>query len=381
MTTTPGPTSPFDYMRWAKTMGARARYPLCLSSVVPRQFHDLFPDGLPEVRLSLDGGAYGRDDLKAGIAARSGVAPEQVCVTPGASSANYFVLSSLLGPGDRLLLERPTYTVFDKIAAHRGAEVDWLERRADDAFAVDPEAVARAWRPETRVLALTSPNNPTGAALDRSTIDAVHEVVRARGGWLLLDEVYGDFVADRERYPSGADWVGRGATGETSRVIVTSSLTKPYGLGELRIGWVLGPPAIIRAALDYQDMVNAITPNPLQAWACALLPELGGLLERARREIAPGWDTLGAWAAARADVDLFVPPSGADCAFAFLRLHHVPDTMGFCVKLLDDTDTLINPGEHYGSPGWVRVGVALPDDLLAEGLARFGAALDQAKKA
>jgi aspartate/methionine/tyrosine aminotransferase len=364
----PGPIEPFSYMGWAKTYGARARFPLNLSSVVPREWPEVFPDGAPQAPLLAGAGPYGRENLKDALGARWGISGGRIAIVPGTSGGNYLVLASLLRPGDRVLVESPTYTVFDKIARQHGAEVDWLRRLPERGFAIDPEEVARAWRDGTRLLVLTNPNNPTGVTLDRETRDRLLALVAERDAYLLLDEVYHDFVVDTERYPPGEPSAGGDPA---TRLVVTGSLTKVYGLGELRLGWVVGAPEVVQGVLGYQDLVQVLVPNPIQAWGTAIIPRLGVLREEAQAIVARGWSVFEPWAARTPRVSYVPPQPGAQSGFVFLRLDGIGDTRGFCERLLEDRDTLVSPGEFFGLAGWVRIGLGIPPELLREGLARL----------
>src|SRR3954469_5667372 len=171
--------------------------------------------GLPRLREQIAGDALGPDD---------------VLVTAGAAPALFVAASALLQPGDHIIVLRPNYATNLETPRAIGADVEYLDLSFDDAWALDSERVAAALRPETRLVSLTYPHNPTGAMLEPAQLERLVEIVDAHpSACLLLDETYRE-LAYGEPLPTVASL--------SERAIGVSSMSKTYGLPGLRIGWL-----------------------------------------------------------------------------------------------------------------------------------------------
>ena len=174
--------------------------------------------GLPELRelIAADG---------------AGLSPDDVLVTPGAVAALFIVHTTLLEPGDHLVVARPNYATNVETPRAIGADVEYLDLSYEDGWAVDVERIAAMLRPATKLVSLTTPHNPTGSTLTRETLDAVVALVEAHGGArLLLDETYREMTFG-EALPVAASL--------SERVISVTSLSKTYGLPGIRVGWLV----------------------------------------------------------------------------------------------------------------------------------------------
>ncbi len=195
----------------------------------------------------------GYEPLVEAIARRYGVEAEQVATANGAAGANFQACAAVLEPGDDVLMERPGYDPLPGAARLLGANVVRFERRFEDDYALDPDEVARAMTPRTRLIIITSPHNPTGALADRAALEAIGQIAmqgrRARARRRGLPR------RRRRRRCS------RRRSSATAAFISTSSLTKSYGLSSLRCGWSLSSPAVaerIRRARDVIDGSGSI---------------------------------------------------------------------------------------------------------------------------
>jgi aspartate/methionine/tyrosine aminotransferase len=365
-----GPERRFDYMHWAKTAQPRARFNLGGSAMPPRSWEDLFEQGIPAVPLSATDAAYGLSRLASAIAQRYAVAPDNVAVVPGTSAGNYYAMGSILRAGDRVLLERPSYTVFDKIAATFRVAIDWVDRfHGVQEYHLDLEQIAATWRPGTKLLVLTNNNNPSGAVLTAEELLAIHDFVAKRNAYLLLDEVYQEFMADRQVFPSSALLLRQR---EPSHAIITNSPTKVYGLGALRVGWVLGNRKLIEGVHAFQDLVCPEVAHPIQAWAAQIIPRLDALNSQSRPMIDRSHDVLQQWLVGQPRVHIAATRGAGQLPFVFARLEGIPNTDAFCRRLLDRERVLVNPGEFYQQPGWVRIGITAPEADLIAGLELLG---------
>lgn len=354
---------PFELMHWAKRQLEPAVYPLGGSGTPAPGPQDAPPTLAAAAGFSSHGDEGGLPDLRRSVAHAYGVPDDHVLVSDGASLANYTALAALAGPGDRLLVETPTYASLAAIPRLLGTRVLPLVRRPEDAWQPSLDDVRRA--AEDAPLAgvvLTRLHNPSGVDLPDAFLSGLAQLADRHGFHVLLDEVYLAFLADAVP-----------AFRLSPRFLSTGSLTKVQGFGGLRVGWVLGDPATLRPLheLSYYLAVNASAPS--QILGAAVLAENSRWLQRARRLAAEGTAVLDEWLATRADVTCIRPHGGLN---TFLRLERVKDTAAFSKVLREVHDVAAPPGEMFGAPGWLRVSVSASPGNLREAFRRTGVALD-----
>ena len=303
--------------------------------------------------------------LSAAIAAQCGVPADHVVTAVGSSGANFLALASLVRPGDAVLVEDPGYAPLAAAARLFGAEVIALPRPFARGYAVEPEALAAAITPRTRLVVLTRPHNPTGAVIDLPTLEAIADVAERARVHVLVDEVYLDTLGGAS--PSPAALV-------SERFISTSSLTKAYGLAGLRCGWALAAPAVA-ARMRAARAVVAPAPAPSQRLALRAFADLALLADRARRIIETNRGRVQRTFASREDV-AWVPPAGGTVAFP--RLLRVADVDQLVDRLLVEQHTAVVPGRFFGHPQHLRIAFGMGAGELAHGLDAVAAALDAA---
>ena len=352
-------TLPASYMHWAKTRPA-ARYDLAISNVLGCTMADL--PGAADA-LSFDGrNDNGYAPLIDAIAQHHRVGPERVTTAQGASGANFLVCAAMLRPGDHVLVERPGYDPLMGAARLLGADVTQFDRRFEEQYALDPERIEAAMTDRTRLVVITSPHNPTGAVADLAALRAVGEAASARGAHVLVDEVYMDTAGGT--LPSAAD-LG-------ANFLVTTSLTKSYGLAGLRCGWIISSPTLaerLRRARDVVDGTGSIVAERLGVVAFA---HLDALLARTRSLLATNLPLALAFVRSRPELALVEPGGGT---VLFPRLASTDDATPFVERLRLDHETAVVPGRFFQAPQHFRLGFSGPTDSLREGLARIARAL------
>jgi hypothetical protein len=346
-------------MEWAKTRPA-ARFDLAISNMLGCSIEDL-PGAAGALALS------GRNDngyapLLEAIAARHGVRPAQVTTGQGASGANFLVFAALLSPGDDVLVEEPGYDPLMGAPRLLGANIVRFERTFEDGFALDPARVSAALTPRTKLVVITSPHNPTSVVADPGVLYQIGEIAAARGAHVLVDEVYLDATAPST--PTAA------TLGDT--FIVTSSLTKSYGLAGLRCGWILSSEAVatrLRRARDVVDGTGSIVAERLSVVA---FEHLDALLARTRALLGTNMPLVREFLHSRPEL-AWVDPAGGTVVFP--RLLGLDDTSRFAERLLAERETAIVPGRFFQAPSHFRLGFSGPTDVLRGGLEALGAAL------
>ena len=235
------------YMEFSKLHSA-ARFNLAASGIMNYPLSDL-PVTID--RLEIDGpDAYGYEPLIARLAAKSNVAPDCVVyVNGGTSLANHLAIAGTTEPGDHALIETPGYELLDTTARFLGLEIDHFERHFEDGYRLDPRDIERQLTPRTRLIVITNLHNPSGVLADNDTLRQIGNFARSAGARVLVDEVYLDMGF--ERTPPSSFHL------DPKIFVVTSSLTKAYGLSGLRCGWILAEPELARRIWRINDVYGA----------------------------------------------------------------------------------------------------------------------------
>jgi aspartate/methionine/tyrosine aminotransferase len=351
-----------EYMEWAKLHSA-ARFNLASSGVVEYPLADL-PVRLEALVLS-GPGAYGWPPLQERLAAKCGVSPDNVVAAMGTSMANHLALAALCGPGDEVVIERPAYDPMVSVARYLGAEVRRFDRRAEDGFAVDPGAVARAVTPRTKAIVLTNLHNPSSALIDTETLRRVGAIARDAGARVVVDEVYLDCLF--EKAPPSSFHLDPGC------FVVTSSLTKAYGLSGLRCGWVLADPELARRMWRIDDLFAANPPHVAEQLSVIALDHLPAIAARAKALLATNRALINAFLESRTDLE-GGRLEGGTTTFPRLARGNVDE---LCSMLRERYETTVVPGRFFEMPDRFRVAIGCPTETLREGLARLSRALDE----
>jgi len=348
-----------EYMHWAKTR-QRARFNLATSGVDACPIEELEFD--PR-RLAIHGdNSYGYMPLLAAIAAKAGVSPDCVVTAQGTSFANYLAMATLLEPGDEVLIEQPAYSLLVDAARYLGAQVKRFPRPEENGYALDPAAIRAQISPRTRLIVATNLHNPTSVLATESSLREAADLARSNGAQLLVDEVYLDAVY--ENAPPSAFHLG-------PEVVVTSSLTKIYGLSGLRCGWILAEPSLARAMWLLNDLFAATPAHPAELLSVAAFERLDRLRERARRVVEADRAALDQFLDAHAELSA---PRTRFGTTAFLHLLDRP-VEPFLELLRSRFDTSAVPGHFFGMPDHFRIGMGVDHEMFLEGLRRLGLAL------
>jgi aspartate/methionine/tyrosine aminotransferase len=344
------------YMPWAK-LRSHAKYNLATSGVMHWKLRDL-PVRVEDLEVS-GASFYGYEPLQKALAAHCGVAPDRVVAASGTSMANYLALATLLKPGDEVLIERPTYELILAVARQVGATITRFERRHEYGFAIDPDAVRRAVTPRTKLIVVANLHNPTSALSSESTIAELGEI----GPRVLVDEVYLD--AAFESAPRSAALMG-------DQFVVTSSLTKVYGLSGLRCGWILAEPRLAEEMWRLNDLFGVIPAHLAERVSVIALGELPRIRENVRARLDRNRAALNRLLDSREDLECARMPFGT-VVFPKLRMGSVER---LCSILRERYEASVVPGEYFEMPDHFRVGIGGDAEMTDEGLRRLALALD-----
>jgi aspartate/methionine/tyrosine aminotransferase len=350
-----------EYMEWAKTR-SHARFSLATSGVQNFPFARLGAR-LEDLALSVPGG-YGYPPLQQRLAARAGVTPDCVVAATGTSMANHLAMAAVLEPGDDVLIEHPAYSPLLDVASYLGARILRLPRLFEEEFRVNTETVRCSLTPRTRLIVLTNLHNPSNALASDDSLREIGHLARDAGAWVLVDEVYRETLFDPR---------SRSAFHLGENFLVTSSLTKAYGLSGLRCGWILAPSEIARRIWHLNDLFGVIPAHVAERLSVLALDRLDEIAAWARSILAANRARLEIFLRARGDLEAFLPPAGT-VVFPRLLSGSVDD---FCRLLREKYEGALVPGRFFEMPAHFRLGMGGEPGMFAEALERLGAALDE----
>lgn len=349
------------YMQFAKLRSA-ATYNLATSGIMSYPLADL-PVKLDDLEIC-GPTLYGYEPLKERLARRNGVTPECVVTVAGTSMANHLAMAATLEPGEEALVEHPTYELLVSTLQYLGVTVRYFERRMEDGFRVDPAEVERQMTPQTRLIVLTNLHNPTSAYIDEPALRAIGDLAKKNGARVLVDEVY--LEALYEQRPCPAIHLGE-------QFLVTSSLTKAYGLSGLRCGWVLANPELTERMWHINDLYGVNAAYPADLMSVIALDNLDRVAARAQRLLEANRPILNSFLQSRDDLEYFQPQFGT-VAFPKLKSGSVDDLDRL---LREKYDASFVPGSYFDMRQHFRVGIGGDPEITRIAFERLASALDE----
>lgn len=368
---------PFAMERMQSTYENQVAFNLSESGVHPLRLGDLI--GEPAARESLMQEALRYTQSNGTPALRSlistqypGATADHVQVTNGGAEANYIVAWNLVEPGDEVVFMVPNYMQTWGLAKAFGADVrEWplVRPSAGSGWRVDTDGLLDRVTPRTKLIVICNPNNPTGARFGGDDLDRIADAAARHGAWILSDEIYRG--AERDGRETPTMW-GRG-----DRVIVTSGLSKAYGLPGLRIGWIVGPAWLMPRLWSYHDYTT-IAPGALSDALAqrALEPERRRqILARTRGILNENFAVIAAWLDAHGGLFAYAPPDAG--AIVYVHYTCAINSTELVTRLRTEQNVLIVPGDHFGMDGYLRIGFGDETGYLNEGLSRLATLLAQ----
>ena len=311
------------------------------------------------------------------------VSAGEVMVSAGAKQVIHHAFHALLDVGDEILLPAPCWVSYAEIAKLAGAVPVPVLGRAEDGFLVNPDAIARAITPATRMIVLCSPSNPTGAIYDEDTLRAIASLVLKHDLWLLSDDIYRSLCYGGRRCVQPATF----APAIRERTIIVDGVSKAYAMTGWRIGFALAPTHVIEAMATLQGQSTTNAAAVCQAAALAAIEGPSDEMEAMRLEFDKRRQYMVAALRAMPGVTC-IEPQGAFYAFpdvsAFLgRISpqglRIEDDLALCQYLIEDAKVAVVPGSAFFAPGFVRLSYATAQANIEKGLARMAASLAKLK--
>jgi len=361
--------------RWMTRHETNVRYDIAESGILPLSTDDLLafepPDRRDEtlkqlLRLPLGySEARGTAELRGMLAAtyRRGD-PDHVLVTTGAIEANYLLFNVLLDAGDHMIAPYPAYQQLYSVPKAIGCDVSLWHVGPETAYRYDVDALERLVTPRTKVIIVNTPHNPTGAMLSPADARRVYDLADSVGATVIGDEAYRWLaVPDGEPFAEPSFDLG-------PRGISVGTLSKPFGLPGLRIGWIMGPPDLIQACWSLRDYIS-LSPGKLNdALAQLGMRHRERIVARNTEIITANIAEAGKWIGDRQSFLSWTPPRGG--LLALLKYDLPMDSRPLADKLAIDYSVMLAPGSAFGYERHLRLGVGQRPDIFRKGLEEAG---------
>jgi aspartate/methionine/tyrosine aminotransferase len=349
-----------SYMHWAKTQSV-SRFNLATSGLGNLSIRDLRVS-LNDLELTY--GGYGYEPLMEALATRYRVDTKSIVTTAGTSFANHLSMAGLFQPGEEILFEEPAYEPMLSTARYLGADVKRFQRKFEEGFRVSPEEIESLVTDRTRLIVVTNLHNPTGVLTDDATLKRVGEVARRVGARVLVNEVYLETLF--EEPPRTSFHLG-------DHFVVTSSLTKAFGLSGLRSGWILAEPELAKRMWMLNDLFSSTQVHSGERLSVVALRQIDEIAAQAKALMDRNRSLLNAFLDTRDDLECVRPQFGT---VMFPRLGSGETSERLCQVLCEKYETTVVPGRFFERPEHFRVGIAGDTEVLEAGLERLGRALD-----
>ena len=308
----------------------------------------------------------GTIELRERIAALyPGATIDQIEATNGTSEANYLLALSLIAPGDVVAMQVPNYMQMSGVARGLGADVKTFRLRTEAGWEPDWDELDRAVTAKTKLLYLSNPNNPTGSVLSSAAMRRIVDRCGRTGTWLLADEVYLGAEVSGPRTQSF--W------GMSDRVIVTSGLSKAYGIPGVRIGWMVGPADVVADCWSQHDYIT-IGPNKMSDRIARVAVEAQNrerCYARTGEILRHNLPIVREWARGFGGQLTWTEPAAG--AIALMKYAADTPSLELAERVRVRQNTLIVPGTHVGIEGHVRIWLGGAEPYLREGLRRIAA--------
>lgn len=311
----------------------------------------------------------GHPPLRVEIAADGGIKPSQVLATAGAAGALFMIATTLLQPGDHLIVVRPNYATNLETPRAIGCEITLINLAFEEGFALDLDQIANAIHPNTKLISLTTPHNPTGVCLDLATLQGAAALAAKAGCHLLVDETYRDMVF-KPKLPLAAT-LG-------PHIISVSSVSKSYGIPGVRVGWIVNTdPSLMERLLAAKEQIGICGSMLDKTAAAAAIADRHTFLPELQTRLAGGREIVAGWIAGEMRMEWVRPEGGCVC-FPRIKASVAVDIQRFYHALDADFSVAVGPGHWFEMDRrFMRIGYGWPTtDELKSGLAAISKALD-----
>jgi aspartate/methionine/tyrosine aminotransferase len=324
--------------------------------------------------------AGGLPELKTAIAQKtlrdSGyqIDASQVLVTNGGKQALYNAFATLLDPGDEVLLPAPYWTTYPEAIALAGGKPVEIMTDESTGYRTSIVELEKALTPKTKALVFVSPSNPTGAVYSPAEVEAIGQWAVEKGIWVITDEIYEHLVYGDAEFSSMPVLVPELA----EKCIVVNGVAKTYAMTGWRVGWMIGPNDVVKAATNLQSHATSNVANVSQIAALAAVSgdlkavdEMKVAFDRRRLTITKMLNEIDGINCPEPEGAFYVYPSVKGVLGKTIRGKTPTTSAELATLILDEVEVAVVPGEAFGTPGYIRLSYALGDDDLVEGVSRI----------
>ncbi len=332
--------------------------------------------------------AGGLPELKAAIVDKtlrdSGYRVEaaNVLVTNGGKQAIYEAFAAMLDPGDEVIVPAPYWTTYPESIKLAGGVPVPVVADETTGYRVSVEQLEAARTERTKVLLFVSPSNPTGAVYTREQVEAVGRWAAEHGLWVMTDEIYEHLVYGDAEFSSLPVVVPELA----DRCVIVNGVAKTYAMTGWRVGWVIGPKDVVKAATNLQSHATSNVSNVAQAAALAAVSgdltavaKMKESFDRRRRTIVRMLNEIDGVVCPEPEGAFYAYPSVKGLLGKEIRGKRPADTVELAALILEEAEVAVVPGEAFGTPGYLRLSYALGDEDLVEGVSRIQKLLAEAR--
>ena len=308
------------------------------------------------------------------------IGADQVLVTNGGKQALYNAFAALLNPGDEVLLPAPYWTTYPESIALAGGVPVEIPTDETTGYRASIEQLEAARTPRTTMLVFVSPSNPTGAVYSPAEVEAIGTWAADNGLWVVTDEIYEHLVYGDAVFSSMPVVVPQ----LTDQCVVINGVAKTYAMTGWRVGWMIGPKDVVKAATNLQSHATSNVANVSQIAALAAVSgdlaaveDMKVAFDRRRRLIVEALNRIPDVECPTPEGAFYVYPSVKGVLGTDIRNHRPASSAELAALILDEVEVAVVPGEAFGTPGYLRLSYATSEDKITEGIARIATLLSE----
>ncbi len=366
----------FDLERWMTSWELDVDYDIAESGILPLSLKEIYEligsDAASVLERKILETPLGYSEARGTEALRTTLAdtytratPSDILVTTGAIEANFLLFNSLLNAGDHVVAVSPAYQQLHSVPRAIGCDVDLWSVQTENGFAYDLNRLEALVRKDTKLIVINTPHNPTGAMLDEAQLKEVIAIADRVGAWILSDEAYRWLEHD------GGEKLPPPMHDMTDRAVSVGTVSKPFGIPGLRIGWFAANEEIARKAWGLRDYTSLSPAKLSDIIAQTVIAGRDRILPRNGAIIAENMAFARQWFAEHADLATWTEPRAG--LLAMMEYALPVDSTTLADGLARDARVMLAPGASFGLEGYLRIGVGQRPDLFAEGLRRTAA--------
>ena len=315
-------------------------------------------------------GLYGLDRFKSAIAGIYKIPEKNIIIGVGASGLNFLLFSALFDHGDKVLVESPVYDTIPFALKQLGMQVEYLPRRLENDFQIDLKEFRNLMHDDIKAVVLTDLHNPSGVKLDQTNLISLASICKEKNAWLVIDEIYLEFFF-RNR-PTSAFHL-------SDNIIVTTSLTKAFGVGWLRAGFCFAPEMVVKETRKVSNLLWNVSPSITEHIAAEILSRTEIYDKFAAiptKFIQANLPVLTEFIESRSDIEWVKPDGGFS---SFPRVETASKSEKLFEILLNEYDTYIVPGKFFFDDRSFRLSYGIPTGMLKQGLENIDSVLNRLK--